>query len=154
MHQGVNSLNSGDSLLEVPFFAMSPERNLEGTIPVFEVREKGKTRLRAGNAGKNNKPLFFGLPGKDFSSVLPERIAGIREYNGDGSKLALELKPAGNLLEVPLFEFRDRSGNYYYSTKQALEGMIRTENAICNVWENRSSILSFDFDAIPVSVIK
>jgi len=51
---------------------------------------------------------------------------------------------------VPLYEYQNEDGEYYYSTDSGLPEMKRSNTPICHVWRNPSTILALDFEAKPV----
>ena len=51
---------------------------------------------------------------------------------------------------VPLYEYQNEDGEYYYSTDPGVLRMKRSEKPICHVWENPSTTLTLDFEAKPV----
>ena len=53
---------------------------------------------------------------------------------------------------VPLYEFQDENGTYFYSVESEKEGMTRSEKPICRVWKNPSSVLTLDYTAMPVQL--
>ena len=55
---------------------------------------------------------------------------------------------------VPLYMYQKKDGLFIYSTDPNLSGMKRSEKPICKVWKNPSSILSLDFKAKPVPLVK
>ncbi len=55
---------------------------------------------------------------------------------------------------VPLYEYQNEDGEYYYSTDPELLNMKRSEKPICNVWRNPSTTLTLDFEAKPVQLKK
>ena len=55
---------------------------------------------------------------------------------------------------VPLYEYQNEDGEYYYSTDSELPKMKRSQNPICHVWRNPSKTLILDFEAKPVPFVK
>ena len=55
-----------------------------------------------------------------------------------------------NSMTVCLYEFRDSSGNFFYSTEQEYHGMEKSEKPVCRVWKNPSSLIHYDFKVKPV----
>lgn len=62
----------------------------------------------------------------------------------------LSLSPA----VVPLYEFQNSTGEYYYSTDSELPNMKRALKPICKVWRNPSTTMTLDFKAKPIPVLK
>jgi hypothetical protein len=120
MRDETDSLNQWKQIQKIPFFALPPGRKIEGSVPVCAVRQKGKTRLQVKTPDQPAEPLFYGL--QQLSSTML----------------------------VPLYEFKDKDGFYFYSTENELEGLKRSEKPVCLVWKNPSSLLNLDFEAKPV----
>ncbi len=147
---GFHSLNFRELLLEIPFFAVPPDRCFDGLVTVYEVKEGGKNRLQTkepGNSHQKVKPLFYGFPGKEFSDSISKGVFS-------GKRSSLDLPEPSSPMIVPLFEFRDKKGNYFYSVKDEQEGLSRTEKPICRVWKNPSGMLNYDFEATPVPFMR
>jgi len=51
---------------------------------------------------------------------------------------------------VPLYEFKQKDGTYFYSVESEQEEMTRSEKPLCLVWKNPSSVLTLDYQAKPV----
>jgi hypothetical protein len=139
----VESQGLWNQILEIPFFAFSPGRHPAGLVPVYAVKEKGKSGLTLNKPGKQNSgaiPLFYALPGEEKSnpSVLLEK-----SHESPGSFMSPMI--------VPLYEFKDSRGHYFYSTEDRLAGFIRSENPACRVWKNPASGLLLDPGVKPVS---
>ena len=132
--EAVDSMDAWKLIEDIPFFAIPPDRKLKGMVPVFAEKEKGKIRLQVKTSGdKRNveSPLFYGLP---------ESGELWKQYSSP--------------MLVPLYEFQDEDGNYFYSIDREKEGMKRSEKPICQVWKNPSKILALDFEAKPLIFIK
>lgn len=146
LRKGIDSLDYRSALLEIPFMAIPPNRFFEGLVPIYEVREKGKLRLKTifpESRRKMVEPLFYGLPDKNPAS--PEKIG----LNGQPDWISrLFLSP----LLVPLYEFKDQHGLYTYSVKSDQKGLIRSEKPVCRVWINPRTMLNFDFEAQPIPI--
>ncbi len=71
-----------------------------------------------------------------------------------GECVNLDKKFSVSPVVVPLYEYKDETGKYYYSTSSELPKMKRSENPICYVWENPSSTVALDFEAKPVPIVK
>lgn len=70
-----------------------------------------------------------------------------------GECVNLEKKLSLSPIVVPLYEYRNKVGGYYYSTSSELREMKRSENPICYVWENPSTTIALDFEAKPFPLI-
>lgn len=125
----VDSMDAWRLIEDIPFFAVPPDRKLKGMIPVFAEKEKGKIRLQVKTSEDQREgedPLFYGLP---------------------------ELwKQNSSPMVVPLYEFLDEDGTYFYSVYSEKEGMKRSKKPVCRVWKNPSSVLTLDFEAKPVQL--
>jgi len=53
---------------------------------------------------------------------------------------------------VPLYEFQDEKGTYFYSVDSEKEGMKRSEKPVCRVWKNPTSVLTLDYIAKPIQL--
>ncbi len=140
MRQKIDSLKSWKEVQDIPFFALPPDRSIEGSIPVFAVNEKGKMRFTTKTPGKQDKsakPLFYGLPDTEPTAVTPN---GKWEFNSP--------------MLVPLYEFLDAKGVYSYSVKKDQAGLKRSERSVCLVWKNPSTLLNLDFEARAVPISK
>jgi len=89
-------MNYGSRIREIPFFALPPDRITEGTIPVFEVRHKGKGRLQATPPDDMAQPLFYGLPDTALTEITP---GGTWECDADGYPLILVLLIEGSVVK-------------------------------------------------------
>jgi hypothetical protein len=143
-----NDLDSVDyptALQEIPFFAIPPDRFFKGLIPIYEVIEKGKLRLKPIESeipSKMVKPLFYGLPGKNSANPAEPGL------NGQPDWIA---RLFSSPLLVPLYEYKDQNGLYSYSVKSDQKGLIRSVKPVCQVWTNLHTTLNYDFEAKPVS---
>ncbi len=139
MSDMIGAMNYGSRIREIPFFALPPDRISEGTIPVFEVRHKGKGRLQVTPSDDMAQPLFYGLP----DAALTEITQTVPIH-----------KQVSSPVIVPLYEYKNQEGYYSYSVESNVEGLLRSEKPVCGVWKNPSSLLTLDFDAKPVPIIK
>ena len=230
MRESVDSLGLWEDIQSIPFFALPPDHNFDGSIPVYAVREKEKITLQVKYPDHQNlpvKPLFYALPDLKSTNFTPD---GTWECEADGWPLEMELWSTGakitgtirnepliikkgsilketielfiedttehrsyifkarltpgNLdgefrginneekgifsgehtvfgqqqfsspMVVPLYEFKDRNGSYFYSIKSEQEGLKRSEKPVCLVWKNPSSVLELDYKAKPVPLIR
>jgi hypothetical protein len=95
LREEIESLNCWKQIQEVPFFGLSPERDIDGSIPVFAVKEKGKVRLTIKTPGKTVKPLFWGLPDTESTTITPN---GQWECMADIFSLNMELRVVGSTI--------------------------------------------------------
>jgi hypothetical protein len=227
MRDEIDSLNHWKQIQEIPFFALPPGRKIEGSVPVYAIRQKGKIRLQSQSLDSFSEPLFYGISESILANITPD---GKWNCEADGFKLEMNLQIDGNIIEgtfgeesliinkgsflndtielfiedttdhhsfvikaqlstntingefkginnnekgvftgkhdlsglqqftspmvVPLNEFKDKDGFYFYSIKSELEGLKRSEKPVCLVWKNPSSLLNLDFEAKQVPVIK
>ncbi|MCB0852497.1 MAG: hypothetical protein KDD63_09755, partial [Bacteroidetes bacterium] len=67
---------------------------------------------------------------------------------------AKQISPISTLSQspavIPLYEYQNRKGDYYYSVNAELPDMKRAEKPICLVWKNPTTLLHLDFEAKPV----
>ena len=97
-----NSSDFRKLLSDIPFFAMSPDRCIDGLIPVYLLKERGKSRLRPGEPGKSGqglKPLFYGYPIKEIPEPQPEGINGTWDCDADGFSFKMSLRTNGDVVE-------------------------------------------------------
>ena len=147
MRNGIDAINYRLAIQEIPFLAIPPDRIFNGLIPVYEVNEKGKIRLKTEKPENQRikvEPLFYSLPEKESTDQPQNGFTGKRI----DSIPNFFLSP----MVVPLYEFKDQNGFYSYSVKSTQEGLIRTEKPVCRVWINPTSNLNYDFDAKPVPI--
>jgi hypothetical protein len=127
-----------DSIEDIAFFALPPERGIGGMMPIFAREEKGVVVLRDTPEGGSSRPAFFALPPKDSNS-------------SEGNIAASDSREAAFML--PLYEYRKPTGNEsYYSTELNPPGAEwqRSANAICRVWRNPVSVLPLDHAVVPI----
>jgi hypothetical protein len=67
-----------------------------------------------------------------------------------GELISREEKSMVTPVMAPLYEYRNGSGRYYYSTQTELADMNRSENPVCFVWKNPSSTLALDQEVKPL----
>jgi len=144
-------MDAWELIEDTPFFAIPPDRKSEGMMPVFAENKKGKNRLRVNSSedqSKDEYPLFYGLPELD-ENILD---GNTEVFNGKRSN---ELwKQYSSPMLVPLYEFQQKDGTYFYSVDRIKEGMTRSEKPVCLVWENPSSVLTLDYEAKPVQLVR
>jgi hypothetical protein len=99
MRNGIDSLNIWRLIQEIPFFALPPDRSIKGLIPVYAVREKGKTRLQVVNPDAKVKPLFYGIPDSKLIVATPVTPDGTWDCKADELSLRMELHANGTLIE-------------------------------------------------------
>ncbi len=96
LRETVDSKNYWDRVEEIAFFAIPPDREKEGLIPIFAFMEKDGTVLYSEPADKNEKsvqPLFYALPASFSTSKL--KLSGVWQCNAkfsDGSKNPFRFK--------------------------------------------------------------
>jgi hypothetical protein len=66
-----------------------------------------------------------------------------------GERVSREEKSQLTPVMVPLYEYQNRSGAYYYSTRPDLPDLKRAEDPVCIVWRNPSTTLVLDHEAKP-----
>jgi hypothetical protein len=101
MRDEIDSLNKWKQIQEIPFFALPPDRKIEGSIPIYAVREKGKTRLQVKMPDHVTNPLFYGIPGSKLAEITPD---GKWNCEADGFKLEMNLRTTGNKVEGTIGE--------------------------------------------------
>jgi hypothetical protein len=71
-----------------------------------------------------------------------------------GECVNIDKKISISSVVVPLYEYQNKAGEYYYSTSSELREMKRSEYPICYVWENPSTTIALDFEAKPFPLLK
>lgn len=79
----------------IPFFALPPDRQAEGAVPVFAVIEKGQTKLSIRSPGRQARPLFYALPRQEENAPM---LTGAWVCQADEWPLKMELQLAGSQL--------------------------------------------------------
>ena len=105
--EGVESQNAWDRIEEAAFFALPPDRQREGLVPIFAASEKGGMVLSREPPRAETRPaqpLFYALPGR--LATLEEKLAGTwqcQSKSSDGSEYPfnLELKVEGDTVTGP-----------------------------------------------------
>ena len=75
-------------------------------------------------------------------------------FHWEGERIDFLWKQSMSQAVVPLYEYQNEYGEYYYSTDSGLLQMKRSEKPICHVWRNPSTTLTLDFEAKPLPFIK
>lgn len=105
--EGVQTQNEWDGIEDAAFFALPPDRQREGLVPIFAASEKGGMVLyREPPAAETQhaQPLFYALPGR--LAPREEMLAGTwqcQSKSSDGSEYQfnLELKVEGDNVTGP-----------------------------------------------------
>lgn len=130
LRETVYSLDDWNTVKDIPFFALAPNRYVKGTIAIH--LDKAKGRLKAGDLDARHLSVFYALPAESAPT---------------DSLFAL-----GNLSNIAyLYEYQNDQGDYIYSTLKELKAMKRSEKPICRVWRNPSTQLNLDYSAKPIS---
>ena len=85
----------------------------------------------------------------NVSKIGTEEITPIK-----GERIDLLWKLSVSKAVVPLYEYQNEAGEYYYSTDSGLQKMKRSGKPICHVWRNPSTTLTLDYEAKPVPFAK
>jgi hypothetical protein len=119
LREGVESRNEWQSIQEISFFAMPPDRQRKGLIPVFAISgERGAVlSLEPPTGATNPQPLFYALPEKEMESG--QTLAGnwnckARDSDGSEFPFTLEFRVERGIVrgrfdqdEIPEGTFRD-----------------------------------------------
>jgi hypothetical protein len=73
-----------------------------------------------------------------------------------GKRVKLPQDKAASSAVAPLYEYREvKTGRWFYSveTKADTAGLIRSEQPLCRVWENPSSLVLLDWKAAPMPYV-
>ncbi len=92
------------------------------------------------------------LEGKMNGNVL--EVGTEETFHWEGERIDFLWRQSMSSAVVPLYEYQNEDGEYYYSTDPELLNMKRSEKPICNVWRNPSTTLTLDFEAKPVQLKK
>jgi len=119
-------------ILEIPFFAMAPDRKIKGQIPVY-VQKDGALSLEK----ENDEPLFYALPPEknrvapfsgtweskiEFSAFDNSFVLGISEVNGN-------LKLSADKSNFKLSEASIKSDTVYFKLEHT-EGIYRLKATV------------------------
>jgi hypothetical protein len=85
--------------------------------------------------------------GKVNGTVVQTGQEGISPILGE--RISREEKSQVTPVMVPLYEYWNESGRYYYSTQTELADMDRSADPVCYVWKNPSTTLVLDYEAKP-----
>jgi hypothetical protein len=127
-----------------------------------------ETELLVTNAKFMNDSIVFNI--RDISDktdylIRTSVLEGIMK--GDGKKIGTTevfrwegvwtdplWKLSASSSVVPLYEYKNGTGEYYYSTESRLSNMKRSRKPICHVWKNPSTTIFLDYKANPVPTEK
>ncbi len=121
-------------------------------------------RIEKGSLMNNQLELFIidttnQETGAIIAIIKNGNLNGEYYVNNNGNKGVFIGKRSGELgkqylspMVVPLYEFQQADGTYFYSIDSEKEGMKRSEKPVCRVWKNPSSVLTLDYKAKPVQL--
>jgi hypothetical protein len=92
------------------------------------------------------------LEGKMNGKVVVVRTEETSHFEGE--RIDVLRKQSVSQAVVPLYEYQNEDGEYYYSTDSELPYMKRSKNPICHVLRNPSKTLILDYEAKPVSFVE
>jgi len=104
LRESVDSLNIWKKVDNIPFFAIPPDRKIDGLIPVYQYKENGQLRFHLKpSAGKTASPgpVFYGLP---FFDIKEEKLSGTWECGSDNSPLQMEIMMAEDRINISFNE--------------------------------------------------
>jgi len=149
----VEEANAWDRIESVPFFALPPNRALQGLLPISVSLAGGLRAAETEESAAANtlRPLFYALPTVPWSP--PQKPAG--QLNGGakgpvGAEFITQQEKSPAVL--PLYEYQNRrNGVRAYSTDAGLNeaGTSRVGKPLCRVWRNPQSLLLVDRHARP-----
>ena len=151
--EGVEETDAWDRIDSVPFFALPPNRALEGLMPI-SLSPDGSlhfSQVEEKAAASTLRPLFYALPAAPLSPS--QKSAGTLEgqAKGPGGAEFITQQEKSHAI-LPLYEYH-QSGNGVrtYSTDAGLNeaGLSRAEKPLCRVWRNPQSLLILDRHARP-----
>ena len=125
LRETIAATNQWQAIKEIPFFAVPPNRQGEGLVPIYQSAANNSLSLdKAGNA----QPLFYALPA----------------VAANGEKASSDV--------VPLYAYNNaRTGATWYAVT-ALEDkdVTRSAQPLCRVWRNPSIVMTLDGTAVAV----
>jgi hypothetical protein len=97
LREGMESQQMWSGMEHIAFYAVPPDRNGDGLIPIYAVTEAGRFRLQRAAPANPAQPLFYALPA---SADAPDTLSGqwqcqLRETADNGLSFPLELKLNG-----------------------------------------------------------
>ena len=92
------------------------------------------------------------LEGKMNGNVV--EVGTEETFHWEGERIDFLWKQSVSQAVVPLYEYQNEDGEYYYSTDSGLPQMKLSKKPICHVWRNPSTTLTLDFEAKPVPFVK
>jgi len=117
LREGVESRNEWQNIKEIGFFALSPDRQREGLVPVFATMSRRGMILSLEPPAKTTygQPLFYALSAKQEESG--EMIAGTwnctaRDSEGSGFPFTLEIRVEGEIVRGHLDQDEITEGTY------------------------------------------
>ncbi len=77
MRAAIDSLNLWDRILEIPFYAIPPDRIADQVIPVHSQPDKNSDKFTLdGPAGRSDRPSFYALPAVSQPAAFADPITG------------------------------------------------------------------------------
>jgi hypothetical protein len=134
----VDSLRLWDHVLDIPFYAIPPDRIADQVIPVFSRSESDGEVLSVNKRADQSEHAAF--------QALPAAVA---------EKLPQDRAVSSAV--VPLYEYRDaKTGRRFYSVAPVADtaGLTPSEQPICRAWKNPSSLVLLDWKATPVPYVR
>jgi hypothetical protein len=131
MRSTVDSLKLWERIVDIPFFAIPPDRVADKTVPVAASFDRAGVQ-------------FVALRHDEIRQAAAFRALPMNAFGTD---------QAASASVVLLYEYIDaQSGGRFYSVDAKLDsaGFTRTEKPICRVWKNPSSMVLLDYKATQV----
>ena len=123
----VRSKGMHAEIVDVPFYAVSPDRASGGLVPIYRPTTAGRSTLsQRVSADNSESPLFYGLPANDTERANDSVVALLFEYT--------------NM----------RTGAKRYSVEDMKDkDWQKRETALCLVWKNPTDTQLADWKAEP-----
>lgn len=123
----VRSKGMHAEIVDVPFYAVSPDRAYGGLVPIYRPGTAGRsTLLQRVSADKSESPLFYGLPASDTERANDSVVAPLFEYTNRKTK-------------VKRYSVEDTEGTDWQ----------KGDAPLCLVWKNPTDLLLTDWNARP-----
>lgn len=95
MREAVDSLNLWDRIMEIPFYAIPPDRIAEQVIPLYSQLDNGNDALSVDEPGDRPvRPIFYALPAVPLPTAVADPITGswqcVAKF-ADGSEESFQL---------------------------------------------------------------
>jgi len=120
MREPVADADIWAKIRSIPFYAVPAEGKHDNLIAIYN----NATHLQTERPSPQSEPLFYAMPAMASASEKPAPAA------------------------VPLYEYKDtNTGRHWYATDDSVPNAQRSQQPVCRVWKNPSSVLALDGEA-------